>query len=676
MRKTILTLLFAITTLTGLTTATCCAAQFDDVPMAYKGRFPPAPIAADSWLYDLSRQKSLDTDSALKVMWNLHFHGHEKYADTPLFWIDDAQVKRLLGLPLKENRVSYHTLQASIHNNTPLADALIETHYSKAFHDVSNRSRSAKQELASMAPGLWVTARDSELIVLSTPVDGLWSWLETGHRVATQADVRSGPPPRSAIALADSIGELIVQLTQFEQWSAVTSDNPIVSNAVTALRRQGATPQRIAEQLEAQSPLQQRLRRGGPFLRMLPSRMQAGEWLSVSSLALEVYEPASEAMQPVANFTPYSDDLFVQLRDTYLAALTAVASNNDPAPALHHLAAHLQEGYSTLAGTTYREARGKSLVYPSTRQLSLETAYYAYPWPLLTAIAYALGLLLCSMARSTTTKLHRLGMYLLVAAFVAHTGILIARILILHRPPVSNMTETVVYVPWIAMLTGFILSAAQGNRLVAYAGATASFALLTLMHVTGIDSGMENVQAVLDSQYWLIIHVLMVVGSYGIFIVSGLLGHAYLATAAFRGRSVNALRGLSQSILNTMYLGVGLLIPGTVLGGVWAAQSWGRFWDWDPKESWAFISACVYLLVIHLHRYRYIRDFGLAVGSIAGLIAIGFTWYGVNYILGTGLHSYGFGSGGEVYYWCYLAAEILFVLGAAATFRAKNRVTL
>src|SRR5208282_2414510 len=111
-----------------------------------------------------------------------------------------------------------------------------------------------------------------------------------------------------------------------------------------------------------------------------------------------------------------------------------------------------------------------------------------------------------------------------------------------------------------------------------------------------------NVQAVLNSPYWLTVHVLMVVGSYGAFALSGVLGHYYLFTQAFTGKPQKTHVNLSaQAVLYTMYAGLTLLIPGTILGGVWAAESWGRFWDWDPKESWAFITACVYLLVIHAY---------------------------------------------------------------------------
>ena len=130
---------------------------------------------------------------------------------------------------------------------------------------------------------------------------------------------------------------------------------------------------------------------------------------------------------------------------------------------------------------------------------------------------------------------------------------------------------------------------------------------------------------------------------------------------------------LLDALLQSLYVGIALLIPGTILGGIWAAQSWGRFWDWDPKESWAFISSCVYLLIIHAYRFKRISGIGLAIGSIGGLLAISFTWYGVNYILGTGLHSYGFGSGGEWIYYSYVGLELAFIGFCITKFTVQDR---
>ncbi|MCB1114339.1 MAG: cytochrome c biogenesis protein CcsA [Chlamydiia bacterium] len=233
-------------------------------------------------------------------------------------------------------------------------------------------------------------------------------------------------------------------------------------------------------------------------------------------------------------------------------------------------------------------------------------------------------------------------------ALAVHTLLLGLRVFILGRPPVSNMEETVLYVPWIGALLAGGISAYLKESFPLKVGALMAAILLAFP----INSAMGNLQPVLNSRFWLMVHVLMIVASYGVLLFAGVSGHLYLLTGSDKARTL---------ILPTLYLGVALLIPGTILGGVWAAESWGRFWDWDPKEAWAFISASNYLIFIHAYRYRKIGDFGLAIGSILGLMAISFTWYGVNYILGTGLHSYGFGEGGALYYWIFLGLEGLLI---------------
>jgi ABC-type transport system involved in cytochrome c biogenesis permease subunit len=223
------------------------------------------------------------------------------------------------------------------------------------------------------------------------------------------------------------------------------------------------------------------------------------------------------------------------------------------------------------------------------------------------------------------------------------------------------MAETVIYVPWIAMFSGIVLAKIFSLPAIRYASSLTAAILLTILEMTLSAGNLSTIQPVLNSQYWLIIHVLMVVGSYGFFVLAGILGHLFLINCFFVKKNPEKSSRLIAALLQCLYIGTFLLIAGTILGGVWAAESWGRFWDWDPKEAWAFISACGYLMIIHAYRFRHIADFGLAIGSILGLLTISFTWYGVNYILGTGLHSYGFGSGGEIYYYAFLFAEILFV---------------
>ena len=242
----------------------------------------------------------------------------------------------------------------------------------------------------------------------------------------------------------------------------------------------------------------------------------------------------------------------------------------------------------------------------------------------ITLLSYAFSIICFIMAFSLRyPALKKIGTLLVFAAFLLNTLILGLRCYILGRPPVSNMYETMLYVPWVSVAVSLVFWVIWKRSIFLFSSACIAFSLLVVLLLSNLNMGLENVQAVLNSQYWLIIHVLMVVGSYGAFLLSGAAGHLYLLSS-FSRNSYPLKQSIAQFLLQSMYVGTALLIPGTILGGVWAAESWGRFWDWDPKESWAFISSCVYLVVIHAYGFQYLNHFGLAIGSIVGLQAITF----------------------------------------------------
>lgn len=292
----------------------------------------------------------------------------------------------------------------------------------------------------------------------------------------------------------------------------------------------------------------------------------------------------------------------------------------------------------------------RGLPLPSKGQIKAENLYHALPLTAGAIIAFLLSLPLLMIPFTV-----RAGFLFFLLALCLMTCNLGLRWYILARPPVANMGETLLYVPWAAAIASLALSLSLKKTFPLFASALLAVILLSVLELTANALSLDTVQPVLNSPLWLTVHVLMIVASYGILLLSGVLGHLYLLLYP-RGQNL-----LFHSLLYAMYGGLSLLIPGTLLGGVWAAQSWGRFWDWDPKESWAFITCCIYLLIIHAYRMKKIGPHAVAIGSIFGLIAVSFTWYGVNYILGTGLHSYGFGNGGELYYYGFLTLEFLFV---------------
>lgn len=409
------------------------------------------------------------------------------------------------------------------------------------------------------------------------------------------------------------------------------------------------------------SSIQEKLNDHRTLLPVLPGHFKQGEWFSLESLKL------TDGDKLIGNFTQYSDEMFRMIQERYLTwdETQNIHDRDELIKALHN-------GYATLAGQPIMKVNGKTLTYPTLLQLKLERLYYQIPLIKIAMGIYCLAALLLFLG--DRRRMRKLAFAALILAFLIHSALLLLRIFILERPPVSNMFETVIYVPWVMVGLSLVLMNFYRNWLLPFASAIGAVTLLILIQVTGLNNGLDNVQAVLDSQFWLIIHVLMVVGSYGVFILAGLLGHFYLIKKAFFLEENSEMKSLANVILQCLYVGTVLLISGTILGGVWAAESWGRFWDWDPKEAWAFITSCIYLIWIHAYRFNKIGHLGLAYGSILGLLAVSFTWYGVNYILGTGLHSYGFGSGGEIYYYLYLFGELLFVAIIYVILRTKTRI--
>lgn len=374
-----------------------------------------------------------------------------------------------------------------------------------------------------------------------------------------------------------------------------------------------------------------------------PPKDLSGKWLSLAT--------AEQKENP----TGFKNATFEKINHLYLKAKQEAKKGNFTPIAPLTLA--LEEAYLEIEGKPYLATQSKIFFYPSQLQVKIEAIYFAYPW-----IEGVILLYLGSFFLFLFPYSRRVSSFCFALSALSHLLILTMRSYVLMRPPVANMFETLLYVPFILVAASLFLPKKTSTPFLKPAAALGAAFLLLVMRASNLETGMNNLQAVLDSQFWLSIHVLMVVGSYGIFILGGVLGHLFLWKKGIGNLRTEEEKEISNSILQTMYWGLFLLIPGTLLGGVWAAESWGRFWDWDPKESWAFITSCIYLLFVHSKNFSLISHLGIANGAVLGALAVSFTWYGVNYLLGTGLHSYGFGEGGQEFYFLFLAVEGVFLL--------------
>nr|WP_249274288.1 cytochrome c biogenesis protein CcsA [Parachlamydia sp. AcF125] len=620
--------------------------DFYKLPVLYQGRFRPLNAYTLLSELDLFHTATKSPD----FLWNLFLYGHPSFDHQPLFKIDSPALKIMLGFSPQTSLFSYHELHQALFEQPETNLAVMRHLIPKIYLDSLRETSPSLIELTSLAPGLWIKRQGGDILVVSTPKHSPWQHLTEGMVLNT------GEPLDQRIAQESH--EMLRRLNRYVKLKQ--KEFPLAS-IVQVLKDKQLTSQEIALFLEEKFPLLSRILESGSEFQMLPLKAPKDRWVSLSALSLEVFDPETGLLKPISNFTLYSDSLFNDIQTAYLALLKENGSKD-----FHRLIKGLKEGYSSLENTVYRKSAGKQLSYPSTNQLHLEAFYYSFP-----LLEYALFFYVCSgfcffLAYSLKNKFSKnIAIFWMILGFVCHTGLLALRCYILQRPPVSNMFETLLYVPWVAVCASFFFYRFFQNIFPLLGACIVTIPLLALLSVSRLNTGLENVQAVLDSQYWLTIHVLMIVGSYSFFLLCGILGHLLLYAYSFHLEERDWAKKLEPLILHSMYVGTALLIPGTLLGGVWAAESWGRFWDWDPKESWAFISSCIYLFWIHLYRFHHIKSFGLAFGAAVGMQSIIFTWYGVNYILGTGLHSYGFGSGDHFYYFLFIAIDFGVLLAAA-----------
>ncbi len=249
------------------------------------------------------------------------------------------------------------------------------------------------------------------------------------------------------------------------------------------------------------------------------------------------------------------------------------------------------------------------------------------------------------------------------------------RCTIAGRPPVTNMYESVVWVSFGAMFFALVMEAVFQSRTILMAACTVSTICLILADNTAsvLDPAINPLTPVLRNNFWLTIHVLTITLSYAAFLLSTAIGHASLWGYAFHPEDRERQRTLHGQLYKSVQIGVMLLAAGTILGGVWANYSWGRFWGWDPKEVWALIALLGYLAVLHGRYAGWLRDFGLAAGVVIAYMGVLMAWYGVNFVLGAGMHSYGFGQGGQQYVATAVALDVVFVALMTARYKAWCR---
>jgi ABC-type transport system involved in cytochrome c biogenesis permease subunit len=233
--------------------------------------------------------------------------------------------------------------------------------------------------------------------------------------------------------------------------------------------------------------------------------------------------------------------------------------------------------------------------------------------------------------------------WLAIVAVIVHTWALIARMYIQGRPPVTNLYSSAVFIGWGAVCLALVLEWIYQNGLGSAVGAFVGAVTLVIAHYLSMSGDtLEMMQAVLDTNLWLATHVTTVTLGYMATYVAGFLGVAFVVMGVFTQRlNKNLFKTMGQMIYGVICFAMLLSFVGTVLGGIWADQSWGRFWGWDTKENGALIIVLWNALVLHARWGGMIQQRGMAVLAMGGNVVTTWSWFGVN-MLSVGLHNYGF----------------------------------
>jgi len=267
---------------------------------------------------------------------------------------------------------------------------------------------------------------------------------------------------------------------------------------------------------------------------------------------------------------------------------------------------------------------------------------------------------------------------LTAVVFFYHGYGIYMRMMISGHAPWSDGYEAMVFIAWMSMLVAFLFL--RKNYVILAAGSILAFLILMVADMNLLDPEVTNLAPVLKS-YWLMIHVAIITGSYAPLGLSFTLGLISLILYIFRGHNNGKIVGLELDELTyisemIMTIGLFMLAIGTFLGGIWANESWGRYWGWDPKETWALVAILVYAIILHLRFIPALKDkFTFNVLAFWGFASILFTFFGVNFYL-VGLHSYANGEGlAEFPQWLKYMVVVLYIFTEFASIRNQLYVT-
>lgn len=315
--------------------------------------------------------------------------------------------------------------------------------------------------------------------------------------------------------------------------------------------------------------------------------------------------------------------------------------------------------------------------------ISLEATYFKRDFFLNAMILFLVGsissLVMWGLGQSRVAKLfYWVTLSTTVIAVALCVTAIVIRCIIMQRPPVGNLYDTVIFIGTTGVILSLVVEWISRNRFslgIAPVLGTALIILARRYEVGDAGDHLDPLVAVLDSNYWLTTHVICITLGYTGGLLAAMLSCGYILMRGLNldGDNKELRRSLTKVVYGCICLTVFLSLVGTVLGGIWANYSWGRFWGWDPKENGALMIVLWTLAILHARLGGIIKDWGLHLASIFTACVIAFSWWHVNF-LGVGLHNYGFTTGKGTIWIFYIVMLVFMLFGFMAMFMEKSSV--
>jgi ABC-type transport system involved in cytochrome c biogenesis permease subunit len=599
------------------------------VPVLHEGRLKPMITYARHLLLQFSGRTTYQKQSAMQVMAKILFTP-ETSGDLRIFLINNPEVAEALGVaPEKNRRYSFAQLEKSLPK---------------------------LQELAEKANGVADEKRD---LVQKEVLRVFANLVEFVNLART-----------FAFALPNAAYE--VQLPDTRSLLQLRPDQPRYSFWQLMLNAQG-----IAKVLEGIGDRGEADRT--PVEREIVGLSQA-MYLNSQNLHPSPYRcfPIPPAMAAAAGIPGWVSPAEIVAAPDQLQAYHKEL--NDLADAATAYRAGAQPGFDQSMKDFLAAMDSRAYEQLSETHFPLEIAYQKsepFYWGL---VLYWFALIGCFTYFLTRREwAYKTAIWVFLAGYAVHVAGIVARIIIMKRPPVTSLFETFPFVAAVSILAALFLERINrrkpGKGIGLLSASLLGVVLLSIANRYAAEGDtMKMLVAVLNSNFWLSTHVVCVTIGYSACLLAGAIGHMWLIRALWPatvqpgetgdGGKAERLKEIGKMVYGTLCFGLLFSFIGTVLGGIWADQSWGRFWGWDPKENGALLIVIWCIILLHARYWGNIRAFGVAQGAVFGAIVVSLAWFGVN-LLNVGLHSYGFTTGAATKLFGYIGAELAFMLVTA-----------